>query len=79
MARSAAKPTALPAPSNVSPISEPKRSSGTNLTLQIGLLTFPIKLHTGARADRIRFRQLARMLQRMRQPRRRVQIARHQL
>jgi len=58
MARSAAKPTALPAPSNVSPISEPKRSSGTNLTLQIGLLTFPIKLHTGARADRIRFRQL---------------------
>jgi DNA end-binding protein Ku len=35
-----------------------KRSPGHNLELQIGLLTFPIKLHTGARADRISFRQL---------------------
>ena len=40
------------------PISQPKRRPGRNFELQIGLIKFPVKVHTGARTDRVHFRQL---------------------
>src|ERR1035441_5149043 len=35
-----------------------KATRSLNLTLQVGLITFPIKLFTGARADRVAFKNL---------------------
>jgi DNA end-binding protein Ku len=41
------------------PIQQPaKRGHGTKLVLQVGMISVPIKLHAGARADRLSFRQL---------------------